>query len=145
MEKSSPSLTTLASFRFGWWMLLLFLFLGTVLEAFHGFKVPFYVDEDWQIRRSLWRAAHGTGTLFSVMNILFAATAARRGDEALRLGRWLMLGTIQVPLGFLGGGYFADRHSAGTSIVLVFLGLACLAVTLALVARSTYRPVTTLE
>ena len=46
---------TLHSIQFGWWMLLVFLTMGIVLEAMHGFKWAGYLDQDRQVRRLMWR------------------------------------------------------------------------------------------
>ena len=127
----------LPSFRFGWWMLLLFITLGIVLEGFHGFKVAIYVDVDYQIRRSMWRWAHAWGTLLSVLNVLFAAVWTRYGDQMpspARLARWLMVASVLIPAGFFGGGLFADELEMGWSAALVPAGVLCLTVSILMIA-----------
>jgi len=63
--------------RVGWWSLLVFLTLGLVLEALHGFKLGWYLDVSNQTRPLMWTQAHAHGTLLAMVNIAFALTAAR--------------------------------------------------------------------
>ena len=58
-------------FRIGWWSLLLFLSLGIVMEALHGFKVGWFLDVGMETRRLMWRLAHAHGTLLSLLHIAF--------------------------------------------------------------------------
>src|SRR5829696_1533509 len=58
--------------RFGWCALLLFLALGLVLEALHGFKVQAYLNVMNETRRLMWTLAHAHGTLLAVVNLAFA-------------------------------------------------------------------------
>ena len=55
--------------RGGWWMLLIFLSLGLVLETLHGFKVGFSHDLANETRRHLWTLAQAHGTLLALVNI----------------------------------------------------------------------------
>src|SRR5881409_631237 len=66
--------------RFGWWTLLVFLSLGLVLEALHGFKVGAYLNPSNDTRRLVWALAHAHGTLFGLLNIAFAFTVGRLAD-----------------------------------------------------------------
>ena len=59
---------------FGWWCLLLFLFVGIGLEAMHGFKIGWYLDVSNETRRLMWRLGHAHGVLLSLVNIAFAHT-----------------------------------------------------------------------
>lgn len=60
---------SLRHLRFGWWSLLLFLLLGLVLEAFHGFKADWYLGVAHAPRRFSWTLAHAHGTLLAVVNV----------------------------------------------------------------------------
>ena len=67
--------------RFGWWSLLLFLTLGIVLEAMHGFKVGWHLDVGNEARRLLWTLAHAHGTLLALIHIGFALTVRALSDH----------------------------------------------------------------
>ena len=54
--------------RFGWWSLLVFLCVGAVLEALHGFKIGWYVDVGNETRRLMFTLAHAHGTLLALVN-----------------------------------------------------------------------------
>ncbi len=58
----------------GWLGLLVFLTLGVVLEALHGFKAGFYLDAHNSARRLMWTLCHAHGTLFSLVHIAFACS-----------------------------------------------------------------------
>ena len=58
----------------GWWSLLLFLTVGIVLEALHGFKVAWYLNVGMETRRLMWRLAHAHGTFLALIHIAFAMT-----------------------------------------------------------------------
>ncbi len=60
--------------RFGWWSLLVFLSLGAVLEALHGFKIGWYVDVGNETRRLMFTLAHAHGTLLALVNIVAGLT-----------------------------------------------------------------------
>ncbi|MFY9343669.1 MAG: hypothetical protein WAT39_14325 [Planctomycetota bacterium] len=110
--------------RFGWWSLLLWLSLGLVLEALHGFKVGWYLDVANEARQLMLRLAHAHGTLIALVNLAFAATI--RPDEASRaLARGalcLRWAGVLMPLGFLGGGIQILGADPGFAIVLVPVG-----------------------
>jgi len=57
---------------FGGWSLLVFLVLGIGLEALHGFKVPWYLNDAYSARRLLWTLAHAHGVLLALINVVFA-------------------------------------------------------------------------
>ena len=61
--------------RFGWWSLVIFLSLGAVLEALHGFKIGWYVDVGNETRRLMFTLAHAHGTLLALVNIIAGLTA----------------------------------------------------------------------
>lgn len=107
---------------FGWWSLLVWLSLGMVLEAMHGFKVGWYLDVVNDARRLMLSLAHTHGTLLALVNLAFAATlrATAGNAAALRRGaaclRWA---GILMPVGFLGGGIQTMGADPGFAIVLV--------------------------
>src|SRR5262245_35977934 len=93
---------------FGWWLVLIFLTLGLGLETLHGFKVLFYLDLTNETRRLLWTLAHAHGTLFGLINLAFAFTLSHARNVALTpariASRFLIAGSLLMPLGFLSGG-----------------------------------------
>jgi hypothetical protein len=64
--------------RFGWWSLFIFLSLGALLEAFHGFKIGYYLDVSNDARRLSFRLGHAHGTLLSLVHVAFALTLGSR-------------------------------------------------------------------
>jgi len=118
---------------FGWGALLVFLVIGSVLEAMHGFKVAWYLDVDVETRRLVWRLGHAHGTLFSIVNILFGLTVAQLAPAAD--ARWakiaspaLIAGTLLLPAGFFTGGLIVYGGDPGMGIFLVPLGAAALGI-----------------
>jgi len=103
MDANEPA--TRACLRFGWTWLALFLLLGLTLEALHGVKASWYLDN--HLRRELWVLAHAHGTLLALVAVAYAAGAmplfadARKRALAGRMLRW---GALLVPFGFLLGG-----------------------------------------
>ena len=55
--------------HWGWWGLLVFLSLGIILEALHGFKVGAYLDVGNETRRLMWTLAHAHGTMLSLIHM----------------------------------------------------------------------------
>ncbi len=115
----------LASRRFGWWSLLVWLGLGLVLEAMHGFKVGWYLDVGNDGRRLQLTLAHVHGTLLALVNLAFAANARPTESTlpALRSASWLLRwAAVLMPVGFLFGGVFQMGADPGFAIVLVPVG-----------------------
>lgn len=125
----------------GWWGLLVFLSLGVVLEALHGFKVGFYLDAGNDARRLTWRLAHAHGTLLSLLNVAFALTLRRLSRDALPVPAWssgaLAAATLLIPAGFLLGGMFVRGGDPGIGVLLVPIGAALLFSGVWAVARAT--------
>lgn len=124
--------------RFGWWSLLCFIILGIVLEAFHGFKVQWYMNVANETRRLLWTLAHAHGVLLALINIAFALTLHAISD---RHARWRRLGSpcliaagALLPMGFFLGGLYFFEGDAGVGIILVPIGGLLLSVGVALTA-----------
>jgi predicted GNAT family N-acyltransferase len=125
--------------RVGFYGLLVFLTLGVVLEALHGFKVGLYLDVGNEARRLSLRLAHAHGTLLSVLSIVFALTLGSRAspspEVALRAGRFLSAALLLLPGGFLLGGLFVNGGDPGVGVLLVPVGALCLFVAVLLTAR----------
>ena len=68
--------------RLGWWLLLLFLSLGLILEGLHGFKVRWYLDVSNELRRLMLTLAHAHGTLLALVHIAFAFTLRSWPDRS---------------------------------------------------------------
>lgn len=127
---------------FGWWSLLLFLLLGIVLEAMHGFKVAWYVDAGAETRRLTWRLAHAHGTFLALVHICFAftlRTSQGQGRAMEWASRCLMLASVALPGGFLLGGVVVYGGDPGPGIFLLPLGAVALLVAVAIIAKATLR------
>jgi len=112
--------------RFGWWSLLIFLTLGIILEAFHGFKVGAYLNVSNSTRRLLWTLAHAHGTGLALVHIGFAVTAKYLTNWTGRARAFasvsLMAASILLPGGFFLGGLVIYSGDPGLGILLVPLG-----------------------
>src|SRR5688572_23085744 len=121
-----PTVLTRRHLRFGWWMLLVFLTLGLILEALHGFKSGLYLSVSNETRRLMWTLAHAHGTLLSLVNLGFAFTvrlvpewsARERGIASI----CLQGATCLLPAGFFLGGLFIHSGDPGLGIILVPIG-----------------------
>lgn len=126
--------------RFGWWLLLVFLSLGIVLEALHGFKVGWYLNVSNSTRRLMLTLAHAHGTLLSLVNIGFALTHAQYPKQLAAAGKnaspCLMAATLAIPLGFFLGGLVIYGGDPGLGILLVPIGAVLLLVAVAMTAWS---------
>ena len=127
--------------RYGWGALLLFLTLGIVLEAMHGFKVGWYLDTGEETRRLLMTLAHAHGVLIALINLAFAGTLRLLPDldaRVRRIGSPCLLGaTILMPLGFLLGGIVTYGGDPGLGIFLLPPGAALLFSAVAVTAWAT--------
>lgn len=121
-ETVPPS--TRVHLRFGWVALAVFVSMGLVLEALHGFKLGWYLDVDLENRRLLLTLAHAHGTLLAVLNLALAATARwMRPGRALDVTSWGLRGaTVLLPAGFLLGGLWLHGTDPGLGILLVPAG-----------------------
>ena len=129
--------------RIGWWALLVFVLLGLVLEALHGFKAGAYLDAGNETRRLVWRLAHAHGAALALVNVVFGVHA-RGLDEAaearLRLASTaLVVALVLVPLGFFAGGVVTYGADPGLGILLVPAGAVALVYAIATIARETSR------
>lgn len=120
--------------RIGWGSLLLFVVLGGVLEAMHGFKVDWYLAVGNETQRLLWRLAHAHGTFLSLLHIGFAVTLPHVGmshmhDAPPKLAAaCLTSALIALPGGFLLGAFGGYGGDPGLGILLVPVGLLLLIV-----------------
>ena len=107
--------------KFGWWSLLVFLSLGGILEALHGFKIGWYVDVGNDVRRLMFTLAHAHGTALALVNIAAGVTARSFKNFELRSGVSFSLiwAGILFPVGFLLGGIVTYGGDPGLGIWLV--------------------------
>lgn len=142
-EKSgSPAASRYARLHIcaGWWLLLVFLSLGIVLEGLHGFKSDWYLNVDHETRRLMWRLAHAHGTLLALVHLGFGGCAhyfgmahGRRGQIASPL---LIAASLLLPGGFLLGGIVIYDGDPGSGILLVPVGAVLLFAAVLLAALS---------
>jgi len=116
-------------FVVGWWLLLVFLVLGSVLEVLHGLKIGWYVDVSNATRRLMWTLAHAHGSLVGLINIAFASTIrgglVRTSDHAVT-SACMLGGSILLPGGFLLGGLVVYGGDPGLGVYLTPVGAALL-------------------
>ena len=129
-----------AHFRWGWTLLLVFLTLGFLLEALHGFKAGFYLDASSETRRLMWTLAHAHGTLLSLVHLAFAAylnTGVDWQRGRLKLAsRSLMGGSIILPVSFFLSGLYTYDGDPGLFIYLAPFGALLLFIAVFLIAAS---------
>ncbi|HEB53256.1 MAG TPA: hypothetical protein ENI87_08390 [bacterium] len=125
--------------RYGWLGLFVFVVLGGVLEALHGFKVDWYLAVGNETTRLMWRLAHAHGTFLSLVHVAFAVSIAHAERPALLASRSLLGATIALPGGFLLGAFGADGGDPGLGIALVPLGLVMLLVAIVATLRGLRR------
>ncbi len=123
--------------RIGYVALAVFLTLGAVLEALHGFKVGFYLDVDNETRRLMWRLAHAHGTLLALVHVLYALTikavpSASRPIASSALTTALLL----IPGGFFAGGISVAGGDPNLGVLLVPAGFVALLVSVTVTARA---------
>jgi len=118
--------------RFGWWSLLVFLSLGAVLEALHGFKIGWYVDVKNDTRRLMFTLAHAHGTLLALVNIV--AGLVERFTLRSSVSFALIWAAILLPAGFFLGGIVIYDGDPGLGVWLVPVGAALLFYSIARIA-----------
>jgi len=125
--------------RLGWWSLLVFLSLGILLEALHGFKIGFYMDLANATRRHVWTLAHAHGTLLALVNLAFAATLrlfCDGGERWTPLASACLVGaTGLLPGGFFLGGVVIYAGDPGLGVLLVPVGAVLLLIAVLVTAR----------
>ena len=112
--------------RLGWWTLLIFLTAGLALETLQGLKVWTYLNVSNETRRLMWTLAYAHGTLLSLVNLGFAATArvlpAWPEPKKRFVSVSLLVATVLMPAGFFLGGLFNYPGDPGLGILLVPVG-----------------------
>ena len=125
--------------QIGWWALLLFVLLGLILEALHGFKSALYLDVQNETRRLMWTLAHAHGTLIALINIVFGLALpfmpGLMGGARQWASRCLIAALLAMPAGFFLGGVFLHGGDPGLGVVLVPIGGVSLVFGLFLIAR----------
>ena len=123
--------------RIGYLGLAVFLTLGAVLEALHGFKVGFYLDADHETRRLMWRLAHAHGTLLSMLHVLYALTVRAVPGAARPLASsTLTASLLLIPGGFFAGGVAVAGGDPNLAVLLVPAGFVALLVSVVVTARA---------
>lgn len=107
---------------FGWAGLSLGALGGLTLEALHAFKVPLYLNVDSTTTRLMWRLAHAHLGLLSLMSLALAFTMTQVPADWKVTSRWLLFGSVCLPLGFLLGGFGAHAGDPGLGVILVLPG-----------------------
>lgn len=112
--------------RAGWISLLVFLTLGLVLEALHGWKVQAYLNAMNETRRLMWTLAHAHGTLLAVVQLGFAFTvnqvAGWPAHSRTIASYSLLAAGVLMPGGFFLGGVWVHAGDPGLGILLVPVG-----------------------
>ena len=110
--------------RFGWSAVLVFALVGLTLETLHGFKVRWYLDASNETRRLMWTLAHAHGTLFGMLNVLYALTVAGTAERAPHplTSRSLIAAGVLLPAGFFLGGLAPYGGDPAPGILLVPIG-----------------------
>ena len=140
MKRSSkqvlPAQRVERNLRFGWWSLLVFLSLGAILEALHGFKIGWYVDVGNETRRLMFTLAHAHGTLLALVNIAAGLTERNMDRFSLRpsVSFALIWAAILLPAGFFLGGIVIYDGDPGLGVWLVPIGALLLFYSVARVA-----------
>lgn len=110
----------------GWLGLFVYLVFGIVLETLHGMKTDAYLGPANTTRRLMWTLAHAHGSLFALINVVFAVSLARfdanRERALCRAGLGLLGGLVILPAGFFLGGCWMYGGDPGPGIFLVPLG-----------------------
>jgi hypothetical protein len=129
-ERGRESTLVRRHLRIGWLAILVFLTLGIVLEALHGFKVDAYLNVAHETRRLMWTLAHAHGVLIGVLHLGFAFTLRELDASSAAWARTASLclsgATVLLPLGFLLGGAVTYGGDPGVGILLVPVGAALL-------------------
>jgi hypothetical protein len=115
----------------GWGFLLFFLLLGVALEGLHAFKAPEYLAASQKTRRLLWTLGHAHGSGLGLIHLAFAGTVGwllrHKGPLPTKASIWMKIGSLFVPAGFIGAGFFARNEDPGYAILLVPVGALLIA------------------
>ncbi|MBM3824567.1 MAG: hypothetical protein FJ404_17055 [Verrucomicrobia bacterium] len=142
-SETSPATVERRHLRWGWISLLVFLVLGIVLEALHGFKASAYLSPANATRRLMWTLAHAHGTLLGLVHLALAFSVGRLPDWDSRRREWASLGLrmagVLMPAGFFLGGIQFYKADPGLGIILVPPGAILLLISVFLTARATLK------
>lgn len=126
--------------RIGWIALLVFVTIGSILEALHAFKSGAYLGVGNETRRLMWTLAHAHGIGLALVHIGYGATlksifaaVTPRLSLASKLLTW---GTVLVPGGFALGGVVTYGGDPGVGVFLVPVGAVLVWIAVLLVALS---------
>lgn len=112
--------------RVGWSLLAISATAGLLLETLVGFRVPWLVDVDVEIRRTMFRLAHAHGALLGLVHVGFALALGGGRLRGLaspgRTSMLLLVGSLAIPIGFLGGGAWIVGSDPGLLVLLVPAG-----------------------
>ena len=127
--------------RLAWIALAVFVLVGLVLEALHGFKLGWYLDVGAENRRLMLTLGHAHGVLLALLNLGFAGSGRFLGDGLpLTVASWgLRLATVLLPAGFLLGGLLMAGTDPGLGVLLVPLGGVALLVAVVAAAISSFQ------
>ncbi len=111
-------------------MLVIFVTMGLLLEALHGFKIGWYLDVGNEARRLMLRLGHAHGTLLGLLNIAFAVSIPHlqtwRVERAMFASGTLKIASVLIPGGFIAGGFFIYDGDPGLGIFLLPFGAVAL-------------------
>lgn len=108
---------------FGWWSLLAWLTVGVGLEALHGFKLGWYLDVGYEMRRLMLTLGHAHGTLLALVNIAAGLTLRGTSLTPPKFGSTALIWSgVLLPLGFILGGLAVHDGDPGLGVLLVPVG-----------------------
>ena len=108
----------------GWWFLLVYLSVGLLLEALHGFKFGWYLDVNNEMRRLMFTLGHAHGTLLALVNIGAGVTVRSTAPFELRPSAsfCIVWAAVLLPGGFFLGALMPHGGDPGIGVGLVPLG-----------------------
>ncbi len=107
-----------------WWLLFVYLFVGLLLEALHGFKFGWYLDVNNEMRRLMLTLGHAHGTLLALVNIAMGLTLRSLSNFMLRPSAsfCLVWAAVLLPAGFFLGALLPRGGDPGIGVGLVPIG-----------------------
>lgn len=126
-EPAAPSALRGAARRHllcGWWLLLVYLSVGLLLEALHGFKFGWYLDVGNEMRRLMLTLGHAHGTLLALVNIAAGLTVRSAAPFELRASAsfCVVWAAVLLPAGFFLGALMPQGGDPGIGVGLVPIG-----------------------
>ncbi|MCD8533914.1 MAG: hypothetical protein LR011_03625 [Verrucomicrobia bacterium] len=130
--------------KFGWVSLLIFLTIGIILEALHGFKAQWYLNVANETRRLMLTLGHAHGTLLALVNLAYGVVCGmgfiRMTEKTHLTSQLLKISSILMPAGFLLGGIQIYGGDPGLGIILVPVSAMLLLVAVSLIVFSVKKP-----